>query len=155
MLRHSFFSTINFCNLKLWTAISLKVLPPCPQIPRVTVTAECLPQVTDGALAVSGTVADRGKPSSPVGQRVIVLMWFFCYFVLQQKPNHISTDCHLQTRKLQMHRLRTALWHCMFLTNLITSNKSTRHLLYCGSYTWLEMFCSSSWEQCISLPAAL
>lgn len=41
------------------------LLPSCPEIPRVTLTARCLLQVTDRAPAVSGTVADRGKPSTP------------------------------------------------------------------------------------------
>lgn len=96
----------------------------------------------DGGLAVNGTVADRGKPSSPEGQCAIVLMWFLWYFVLQ-KPNHISTDCYLQTWKLQMHRSPTVL-HYVFLTNVITSNKSIVHLLDRGSYTLLGIFSFSS-----------
>lgn len=106
----------------------------------------------DGGLAVNGTVADRGKPSSPEGQCTIVLMWFLWYFVLQ-KPNHISTDCYLQTWKLQMHRSPTVL-HYVFLTNVITSNKSIVHLLDRGSYTLLGIFSFSSSEQCILLHRA-
>lgn len=107
----------------------------------------------DRGLAVNGTVADRGKPSSPEGQCAIVLMCFLWYFVLQQKPNHISTDCHLQTWKLQMHRLPTVL-HYVFLTNVITSNKSIMHLLDRGSYTLIGIFSFSRSEQCILLHRA-
>lgn len=39
----------------------------------------------------------QGKALYPTGQCVIVLMWFYWYFMFKQKPNHISTDCHMQT----------------------------------------------------------
>lgn len=41
------------------------LLPSCPETPRVTPAAWCLLQVTVRALAFSGTLAGRGKPSTP------------------------------------------------------------------------------------------
>lgn len=42
-----------------------RFLPSCPEIPGVTAAARRLLRVTVRALAFSGTLADRGKPSSP------------------------------------------------------------------------------------------
>lgn len=119
-----------------------RLLPLCPQTPGVTVTAECLLQVTDRAPGHQWPSGRQGKALYPKGQCVIVLMWFLWYFVFQHKPNHISTDCHVQTCKLQMHRSLTAvlLSYYVFLTNIITFYKSLVHLPNSGSHASLRIF---------------
>lgn len=117
-----------------------RLLPLCPQIPGVPVTAECLLQVTDRAPGRQWPCGRQGKALYPKGQCVIVLMWFLWYFVFQQKPNHISTDCHVQTCKLQMHRSLTAVLYYVFLTNILTFYKSLVHLPNSGSHASLRIF---------------
>lgn len=135
------FNTINLAASYSYRQLyQWRLLPLCPQIPGFPVIAECLLQVTDRAPGRQWPCGRQGKALYPKGQCVIVLMWFLWYFVFQQKPNHISTDCHVQTCKLQMHRSLTAVLYYVFLTNIITFYKSLVHLPNSGSRASLRIF---------------
>lgn len=77
------------------------LLPSCPQIPGVTLTAWCLLQVTAEALAFSGTLADRGKPFTPKDS--IWLFWcgFFGILCSSKNPTtyQLTAMCRLENYK--------------------------------------------------------
>lgn len=103
--RDLFFTTIkSSCILKLWTSCLQSAFTIMSQNPKSH--TDCTVFIA-GHWQGSSRQRHRGRQGKALGQCMIVLMWFPWYFVFQQKPNHISTDCHVQTRKLQLHRLPT------------------------------------------------